>query len=433
MTTAPARGADATMENAAYAKITLRLIPLLFICYVAAYLDRVNVGFAKLQMLSDLQFSETVYGLGAGIFFIGYAVCEVPSNIMLHKVGARVWLSRIMLTWGVLAGAMIFVKTPTTFYILRLLLGIAEAGFLPGVVHYLTYWYPSAKRGRVAAIFFTAIPASGLIGGPLSGWIMQSLSGAHGFAGWQWMFLVEAVPSIVLAFVLFFKLPNRIADASWLDAEEKHLLQKAIDEDEAQKQHVPIARIFTDKRVLILIAVCYCLALGNYGISFWLPSIIKATGVKSILETGLLSAIPSAAAIVGMVLLGRSADRTRQRKWHLGAAMAIGGLGMWLSVVFSSNTALALTALSIASIGAFAGNALFWSLPTAFLAGAGAAAAVAFINCTTSTAGFLSPYLIGWVKDATGSTDAAMLILAGFYALGLLILAVFVPARLVNR
>ncbi|WP_199272132.1 MFS transporter [Paraburkholderia acidiphila] len=433
LTTARPIEAETGAEKLAYAKVTLRLIPLLFICYVAAYLDRVNVGFAKLQMLSDLQFSETVYGLGAGIFFVGYALCEVPSNIILHKVGARAWISRIMITWGLLAGAMVFVKTPTSFYIIRLLLGIAEAGFLPGVVHYLTYWFPSSKRGKVAAIFFTAIPASGVIGGPLSGWIMQSMNGTHGLAGWQWMFVVEAIPSVLLGLLILWKLPNRVADAKWLTLAEKQALQSAIDADDAQKSSIPVSRVFGDRRVLTLIAVCYCMALGSYGISFWLPSIIKATGVKSLLEIGVLSAIPSVAAIVGMILLGRSADRQRERKWHLAAAIAIGGVGMLLSVLFSANTVAALVALSIASIGVFAANPLFWSLPTAFLSGAGAAAAVAFINCTTSTAGFVSPYLIGWIKQTTGSTDAAMLILAACNGLGLLILATMVPAKLVNR
>ncbi|MBR8257569.1 MFS transporter [Burkholderia ambifaria] len=420
------------IEREAYSKVTWRLIPLLFVSYLVAYLDRVNVGFAKLQMLSDLNFSEATYGLGAGIFFVGYALFEVPSNIMLHRVGAKRWIARIMITWGVLAATMMFVRTPTTFYILRFLLGIAEAGFLPGIVLYLTYWYPAHRRGRVMALFFAAIPASGLVGGPLSGWIMESMADTHGIAGWQWMFLLEAIPAIVLGCLVLILLPNRIHDASWLSIEEKQVLATNMKADNQEKHDIPIRQIFTDKRILVLTGIYFFMAMGTYGIGFWLPSIIKATGVASLFKIGLLTAIPFLSAIVGMLLFSRSADTTGERKWHLAAAIMIGSIGMSLSVYFASSTTAALAALSIAAIGAYSSVPLFWALPTAFVSGVSAAAAIAFINSIANVAGFISPYMIGWIKQTSGSTNLAMLMLAVALFAGVL-LTLTIPARLVNK
>ena len=421
-----------SLERVAYAKVTWRLIPLLFLGYVVAFLDLVNVGFAKLQMLSDLGFSETTYGLGAGIFFLGYVLFEVPSNIIQHRVGARRWISRIMFSWGLLSAGMMFVRTPTMFYILRFLLGIAEAGFLPGIVFYLTYWYPARRRGKIMALFFAAVPASGLIGGPLSGWILESLSGAYGLAGWQWLFVLEALPSIVLGLVILLILPDQIQDASWLRPEEKNILGENFKADTQGKHEIQLRMIFSDRRVLVMAGIYLCATTGGYAISFWLPSIIKATGVVSPLNIGLLTGLPFLSAIVGMLLFSRSADARRERKLHLIGTMSIGAAGLVISVYAGSSTTGAIAVLSIATIGVYSAFPIFWSLPTAFLTGVSAAAAIAFITSVGNVGGFISSYLIGWVKQMSGSTNLAMLALAAIYIVGV-ILTLTVSARLVNK
>jgi len=281
-------------EDRTYAKVTWRLIPFLFLCYVFAYLDRVNVGFAKLQMLTDLKFSETIYGLGAGIFFIGYFIFEVPSNIALHRFGARKWIARIMLSWGVLSGAMIFVKTPTAFYALRFLLGVAEAGFFPGIILYLTYWYPSSRRGKITAMFMTGIPIAGVIGGPLSGWILNSFSGVHGMAGWRWLFLLEALPSIFGGIAVLLYLDDRISAAKWLTDEEKSLLETGLAKEAGHIEVHSASGAFTNKRVWVLCLCYFGIIMGLYGISFWLPTLIKASGVSDAFNVGLLTMIPTA-------------------------------------------------------------------------------------------------------------------------------------------
>jgi MFS family permease len=421
-----------SIEKEAYARVTWRLIPLLFISYLVAYLDRVNVGFAKLQMLSDLNFSETTYGLGAGVFFVGYALFEVPSNLMLHRFGAKKWISRIMITWGVLAAMMLWVRTPISFYVIRFLLGIAEAGFLPGIVLYLTYWFPADRRGRIMALFFAAIPASGLVGAPLSGAVMQFMANLHGLAGWQWMFLVEAIPAIVLGVAIIFFLPSRIQDAPWLDDSEKRVLSANIQADNNEKYDMSIRQIVSDLRIVTLTGIYFVMAMGTYAIGFWLPSIVKSTGVSSLFSIGLLSAIPFLAAIVGMMFLAKSADATGERKWHLAGAILIAAIGMAVSIAFSSSTVASLTALSIAAIGAYSSVPLFWALPTAFLSGAGAAAAIAFINSIANLAGFLSPYLIGWIKQTSGSTNLALLLISAALLSGVA-MTMSIPAKLVNR
>jgi D-galactonate transporter len=421
-----------SFETATYAKVTWRLIPFLFVCYVVAYLDRVNVGFAKLQMLNDLKFSETVYGLGAGIFFIGYFLFEVPSNIILHRVGARIWIARIMITWGLISGAMVFIATPAMFYVVRFLLGVAEAGFFPGIILYLTYWYPSHLRGKITALFMTAIPASGVIGGPLSGWIMQALSGVHGLAGWQWMFMLEALPSVIVGIMVIFYLQDRIRDAKWLSEDEKQLLEANIQRESSQKEHHSLVQAFANARVWLMGLIYFCFVMGLYGVSFWLPTLIKATGVKDPLDIGLLTAVPYAAAVVVMILVSRSADKHLERRWHVAIPGAVGGIGLILSAVYGGNTLLAMAALTLATTGIVTTLPLFWSLPTAFLGGAAAAAGIALINSLGNLAGFVSSYLVGWVKDLTHSTNVGMYALAASLFIGAL-LTLTVPARLVNK
>jgi D-galactonate transporter len=405
---------------------------MLFLCYVASYLDRVNVGFAKLQMLNDLKFSETVYGLGAGIFFIGYFIFEIPSNMILHRVGARLWIARIMITWGIISGAMIFVDSPTTFYVMRFLLGVAEAGFFPGVILYLTYWYPAHRRGKMTALFMTGVPISGVIGGPLSGWIMKAMPGVHGLAGWQWMFILEAIPSLLLGVFVIFYLKDRIRGADWLSEAEKQLLEAQIQAESSQKQEASLGQMFANPRVWLMALIYFCFVMGLYGVSFWLPTIIKATGVTDTFNIGLLTAIPYASAAIAMILIGHSADSRRERRWHVAIPALLGSVGLILSTVYDHNTVLAMSALTLATIGIITVLPLFWSLPTAFLGGAAAAAGIALINSLGNLAGFVSPYLVGWLKDQTQSTNSGMFVLAASLVLGAL-LTLSVPKHLVNK
>ncbi|WP_423196287.1 Sugar phosphate permease [Cupriavidus sp. H19C3] len=425
-------GLSAGFEDATYRKVSWRLVPFLLLCYVVAYLDRVNVGFAKLQMLNDLQFSETIYGLGAGIFFIGYFLFEVPSNVILHKVGARIWIARIMITWGLISAAMMFVTTPGMFYFLRFLLGVAEAGFFPGIILYLTYWYPAARRGRTTTFFMTAIALSGVIGGPLSGWVMQAFDGHNGWAGWQWMFLLEGIPSVLVGLWVLAYLDDRIAHAKWLTAEEKALLERNIASEDAHKEDAPVRQVLASPRVWLMSAIYFSFVMGLYGVSFWLPTIIKQTGVTSAFHIGLLTAVPYGCAVIGMVLFAYSADRRGERRWHIAIPALLGALGLVLSVQWHGNTALAMVALTLATLGILTTLPLFWSLPTAFLAGTGAAAGIALINSLGNLAGFISPYAVGWLKDLTHSTDSGMYLLAACMVVGAA-LALSVPARMVNQ
>jgi len=429
----PGAGAPpSTFEEATYRKVAWRLTPLLMLSYVVAYLDRVNVGFAKLGMSADLGLSDAVYGFGAGIFFIGYFIFEVPSNIILHRVGARVWIARIMVTWGIVSMLTMFITTPTMFYVMRFLLGLAEAGFFPGIILYLTYWYPAHRRGRMTTWFMTAIAISGVVGGPISGYILKAFDGANGWHGWQWLFLLEGVPSVIVGILVFIVLDDRISKARWLTKEERELLERNIAAEDATKEDHAIGKVMLSPRVLMMSLIYFSFVMGLYGVSFWLPTIIKSTGVTDAFMIGLLSAIPFAAAVIAMVLVARSADRTRERRWHVAVPGFAGALGLVLSVVWAKDTTLAMAALTLATMGILTTLPLFWSLPTSFLAGTGAAAGIALINSIGNLAGFLSPYAVGWLKQATSANAAGMYMLAAFMILGGL-LAICVPARLVNR
>jgi D-galactonate transporter len=427
-----ARAAE-SIEEQAYRKVTWRLVPFLMLCYVVAYLDRVNVGFAKLQMLGDLSFSETVYGLGAGIFFIGYFLFEVPSNVIMHRVGGRIWIARIMITWGMISGLMLFVKLPWHFYTLRFLLGVAEAGFYPGIILYLTYWYPSARRARITALFMAAIPISGIIGGPLSGWIMDRLHGAGGLRGWQAMFLIEAIPSLIMGVAVLVYLDNGIRKAKWLSEPEKVVLERNIAEGEkGVTAHPSLRAMFADKRIWLMSFIYFCCVMGQYGITFWLPTLIKGAGVKTTLGVGLLTAIPYGVTVAVMILLGRSADRARERRWHLAIPMVFGAAGLIGAALAAGNIALAVACLTVAAAGIISSAPLFWSLPTSFLTGVAAAAGIATINSVGNLAGFVSPYVVGYLKDATHSTVAGSYVLAAVLVVGALTVLT-VPKRLVNR
>lgn len=421
-----------SFEAATYRKLTWRLMPLLLICYIVAYLDRVNVGFAKLQMQTDLGFSDVVFGAGAGIFFFGYFLFEVPSNIILHRVGARVWIARIMISWGLLSAAMMFVSSVPLFYLMRFLLGAAEAGFFPGVILYLTYWYPAQRRGRITSIFMTGIALAGVIGGPLSGYIMSKMAGINGWTGWQWMFLIEGIPSVLLGLVVIVMLDDRIADAKWLTEEERALLTANIATDVQHKEEASVLSVMTSARVWLMALIYFCFAMGLYGVGFWLPTIIKAMGIADPMKIGLLSAIPYGVAVIFMLLVSRSADRLRERRWHVAIPALLGAAGLLLSVLWSQDTLWAMAALTLATAGILTTLPLFWSLPTAFLTGTGAAAGIAMINSLGNLAGFSSPFAVGWLKQATGSIDTGMYMMAGSLVLGAL-LTLSVPARMVNK
>jgi D-galactonate transporter len=430
--------ATSDLLDSAYRKATLRLIPFIFICYLFNYLDRVNVGFAKLEMLDALKLSETVYGLGAGIFFIGYVSSGVPSNLILHKLGARRWIAVMMILWGALSAAMLFVTSPTSFYVLRFFTGVAEAGFFPGIVLYFTHWFPANKRGHVMALFMSAIPVSGLVGGPLSGWMLQHFAaGQGGLAGWQWLFLLQGLPTVVLGIAVFFYLSDGIRQAKWLSADEKAAMQAALEEDEhkrRQSSHAvhSFASVLRNGHVWMLGIIYFCIQMGVYAINFWLPSIIKALGFQSAATVGWLSAIPYLFAGVFMVLVGRSADRRRERRWHLSVPMLMALAGLLLAANFSSNALVVMIGLTFATMGALTGLPMFWPLPAAFLGSAAAAGGLALINSLGQVAGFVSPFLVGWIKDLTHSTDPALYILSGVMLAGAL-LVLCVPARLVNR
>lgn len=421
-------------EASVYRKVTWRIVPFLMLCYVVAYLDRVNVGFAKLQMLSDLKFSDTVFGLGAGVFFLGYFLFEVPSNILLHKVGARRWIARIMITWALISGAFMFVTTPLSFYVMRFLLGLAEAGFFPGIILYLTYWFPAQRRARMVCTFMTAIPIAGLIGGPLSGWIMERFAGVNGYAGWQWLFVLEAVPAIILGIVVLLYLDDGIRSAKWLNESEKRVLEAHIEKEaEAKVGHPSLRAMFADPRVWLMALIYFCCVMGQYGLTFWLPSLIKTAGIKGVLNIGMFTAIPYAAAMVTMLYLGYSSDKHGERRWHLVIPLLLGAIGLVGSALAgTTNTEVAIVFLCIAAAGVLSSAPLFWSLPTAFLHGMAAAAGIAAINSVGNLAGFISPFLIGAIKDLTQSTDIAMYMLAGVLVAGAVIV-MSIPARLVNR
>lgn len=424
---------DTTVRNSAYRKIAFRLMPFLMLCYFCAYLDRVNVGFAKLQMMSDLQFSEAVYGLGAGIFFIGYFLCEVPSNIVLHKVGARRWIARIMITWGILSGCFAFVQTEWQFYTLRFLLGVAEAGLAPGLLLYLTYWFPSYRRARMTVLWFIAIPISGMIGGPLSGLIMDRMSGVHGWFGWQWMFVIEAIPTVLVGLLVLAVLKDSVQDANWLTQDEKKLVKQELAQDNQHKEgHASVKEFIADKRLWLLAGIYFCVVMGQYAITFWLPTLIRNSGISDNWHIGLLTSLPYMCAIVVMILAGRSGDHFQERRWHLIIPMCAGAIALTFATLFASNLMLSLICLCIVASGVLTASSLFWMLPTNFLGGVSAAAGIAAVNSFANLAGFCSPYLIGWITTNTGSNAIGMFLITAVLIFGAS-LVLRVPAKLVNR
>ncbi len=424
---------DEGFETKTYHKVDVRLLPFLFLCYILAYLDRVNVGFAKLQMLKDLSLSDATFAAGAGIFFIGYFFFEVPSNVLLKKFGARMWIARIMISWGVISACMIFAKGEWSFYALRFLLGLAEAGFFPGVIFYLTLWYPSRHRSTRTAWFVSAIAVSGVIGNPISGWIMDTLSGAMNLAGWQWLFLAEGIPSILVGFWVISYLDSSIEEAKWLSGEEKALLAQNLEAEDKHKTEHKLMDAFASGKVWVLCAIYFTLMIGLYGIAFWLPTIVKAFGIKGYLGVGLITAIPYAVAVVGMILLSHHSDKRGERRLHYVANVTAGAVGLVLSGIFASNPVLAIIFLSLGTLGVIGSMPLFWPLPSAFLAGTAAAAGIGIVNSVGNLGGYVGPNIPIWAKVVSSDRSAALYIIAGILLIGAFLTYFFIPKTLRGR
>jgi len=423
---------DASSQDlaAALAAIRRRLVPFLFLLYIFAYLDRINVGFASLQMNRALGFSASTYGLGAGIFFLSYVTFEVPSNLILARVGARLWIARIMITWGLVSAATLFVKSAAMFYVLRFLLGLAEAGFFPGIIFYLTHWVPATDRARTIATFMTATLIAGVVGGPISGALL-SLDGLRGLAGWQWLFLLEGVPSIAAGIVVLRVLEDRPEEASWLSERQKRaLVGRLREEAAAERQPHGVARALGSPRIWLLgVAHFFAIPVALYGFGFWLPQIIQSTFTGSGFEIGVLSAIPYFVGAVVMVMVGRRSDRTGEHKWHVAIAALTSCIG-FVATPFAHGTALAIVTLTIAMAGLASIFGPFWAIGSSLVQGAGAAASIALVNSVGNIGGFVGPYLLGYIKDHTQSFAIGLIALGAMVALGgALVLALPVERR----
>jgi ACS family tartrate transporter-like MFS transporter len=411
------------LEAATLSRVTRRLIPFLFVLYIANYLDRVNVSFAALQMNRDLGFSAGAYGLGAGMFFLGYCVFQVPSNLVLARVGARRWIGAIMIVWGAIASAMMLVRGVASFYALRFLLGVVEAGFFPGMIFYLANWFPAAHRARAVARFMTAIPLSGVVGGPLSGWLL-GWNGVAGLAGWQWLFVLEGLPSAVLGVVALRYLTDRPEDAAWLPADGRVWLAERLRLERAggsDRRRASLRLALLDGVVWRLGVLYFLIVVGLYGQGLWLPQLIKGSSQLGDLTVGLLAAAPALAAAVAMVAIAAHSDRTGERHAHVAVPLVAGAIGFAATALALDSPLVATAALSLAAIGFTGALGPFWALPTSFLSGAAAAGGIALINSLGNIAGFAGPYLVGAVKDATGGFAGALLVFAVLMLAGALL------------
>jgi len=403
--------------NLVVRKVARRIVPYIFVCYIINYLDRFNVSFAALEMSGDLGFSEMTYGLGASMFFVGYVFFEIPSNLIMLRVGARIWIARIMMTWGLASTCMIFVKSPFNFYLLRLLLGVAEAGFFPGMILYLTYWIPAGERARAFALFLTSTSLAGVVGGPISGTLFK-MGGVYGLKGWQWLFLLEGVPAILLGGVTLFYLVDKPEQANWLSSAERNWLSETIkteQEDKKLSHSLTLWQALKHPRVWQLCLLYFSVVISFYGVAFWLPQIVKSFSGLSNSAVAMLSAVPYLSASICMVIVANHSDKTGERKWHVALPAFAGCLGLGLAVFFLENhyPLPAFFSLCLAASGIWSTLGPFWSLPTAFLGGTAAAGGVALINSIGNVGGFVGPYIIGYIKQTTQSFTSGMLVLAG--------------------
>jgi ACS family tartrate transporter-like MFS transporter len=416
-------------RKSAIAKAARRLLPFLCLCYVVNFLDRVNVGFAALAMNADLGFTPIIFGAGAGIFFIGYILFEIPSNLALQRFGARIWIARIMISWGLIATAMALVGGESSFYLMRLLLGIAEAGFFPGVILYLTYWFPAATRARIVSLFMAAVPLATVVGGPVSGALLE-MHGIAGLKGWQWLFILEGLPAVLLGIVALKFLDDRPEAAGWLSRDEREALAATLATEAKSTRetgYAGLGQALTRPRVLALGLLYFCLVVGLYGIGFWMPQVIQTFGLAP-LEIGFLTAIPYLFAAIFMVAWGARSDRSGERIWHVALPLFLGGAAFAWSA-FTGPLWLTMVALTFATLGIFAAIGTFWSLPTAILTGTGAAAGLALVNSMGNLGGLAGPSIVGVIRAETGSFTAALLFLAGALFAGAVIALLFGRAQ----
>jgi D-galactonate transporter len=427
-------------ERQLFAKVAWRIIPFLFLCYVVSFLDRINIGFAQLQMKHDLGFSDAMYGLGAAVFYVGYVLCEVPSNMLLAKFGARKTFTRIMLLWGLASVSMMFVSKPAHFYVLRFLLGVFEAGFFPGIVLYLTYWFPASRRAAVMSVFFAGVAVAGVLGGLVSGLIMRDMNGLMGLFGWQWMFAIEGAPAVLLAFVALFYLVDKPKDAPWLSDEEKTQIVKLCAQDQTGAQtgkaHKHDARSFAaallNPRVYLFAFIYFSLTCASLTLNFWMPLMIRDFGIKDVVQVSLYTVIPNAIGAVGLILIARRSDRMKERRKHFAFCTIGGGIALAALTLHLSSFPAMLAILSAAAVLIFAALPIFWAVPPSYLSGNAAAAGIALISSIGITSGIVSPWVIGQIRTSTGSMDLAVYLLAGLLVASGLALMAGVKKNAVN-
>ena len=418
-----------SLDDALYRKVNWRIIPLFIVCFLFAYLDRVNISFAKLQMQSDLGFSETVYGLGASLFFVGYFLFEVPSNVLLHKIGARVWIARIMVTWGITSACMMFVHNEFWFYTLRFLIGVMEAGFVPGVLYYFTQWYPGNRRARVNAYFKSSICLCGIVGGPLAGFILGHFDGVYGLAGWKWLFLLEGLPSVVLGFVVLWLLSDKIEDAHWLSGDEKKVMLERMASEPKPESSSSFADVWKLPTTYVMSVIYLCLVMALTGLLFWMPQLIKSAGVADTFNIGLLTMIPYLIAAAGNLMIGYSSDKRAERRWHMAGCALLTAAGYLLCAWFPGQLLPLMVGMSMIMTGIIAWMPIFWTIPPRFLTGLAAAAGIALINSLGQLGGVIAPFMVGRIKDLSGSATPALYVLSGVCVLATMLVIWGIPAR----
>ncbi|WP_300727160.1 MFS transporter [Pseudomonas sp.] len=428
-TLTPARSPADTLDDALYRKVNWRIIPLFIVCFLFAYLDRVNISFAKLEMQSDLGFSDTVYGLGASLFFVGYFLFEVPSNVLLHKIGARMWIARIMVSWGITSACMMFVDSEFWFYTLRFLIGVMEAGFVPGVLFYFTQWYPGNRRARVNAYFKSSICLCGIVGGPLAGFILGHFDGVYGMAGWKWLFLLEGLPSVLLGFVVLWLLSDRIEDAPWLSVEEKKVLLARMASEPKPESSSAFSDIWKHPTTYVMSAIYLCLVMALTGLLFWMPQLIKSAGVADTFDIGLLTMIPYLVAAAGNLVIGNSSDKRGERRWHMAGCALLTAAGYLLCAWFPGQLLPLMVGMSMVLTGIIAWMPIFWTIPPRFLTGLAAAAGIALINSLGQLGGIIAPFMVGRIKDLSGSATPALYVLSMVCLLATALVIWGIPAR----
>ncbi|WP_228200148.1 MFS transporter [Acinetobacter tianfuensis] len=422
-------------QKKTFRKVAFRLLPFLFLAYAINAIDRINISFAKLRMSEDLLLSDAAYGIGAAAFFVGYLMFEIPSNMYMQKVGTRATLTRIMILWGIVTILMSTVESATSFYVLRFLLGVAEAGFFPGVILYLTYWFPGSLRGRITSVFFMAGIIAGIVSGPLAGWIMSSFHGWMGLKDWQALFVLEGIPAVILGIIAWFWLVDQPAKAKWLNAREKLIIQNSLaaENKTVAKTHVPLKQLLCDPRVLMAGFVFFCIYSGTNTVAYWMPTLIKEFGIQDIRQIGLISSLPYITALVAMYILGRSSDKFLERRWHLAITMLVGAISFCLLGFFQDQIGMSVGLITIGAAACLSAVPLFWTIPPAYLSSTAAAAGIALVSTLGGMAAVLSPILVGAIKTQSGSIYMAFSVIAVLLVIGAITLLLGIPARLLRE